>query len=126
VYFTSSAAHYSVLKAAVLMDLPSFSEYGNKHYRDAIIPGVKDTKEAPFPHMVPVYNELDGRVDPDKLVRLVEFFAEKRHGIMIVLNYGTTFTGAFDEVEVCVTKLREVFTKHNLNEVVREVDEPDS
>jgi len=67
---------------------------------------------------------LDGRVDPDKLVKLVEFFAEKKHGIMIVLNYGTTFTGAFDEIEVCVSRLREVFTKHDLNEIAREVYNP--
>lgn len=29
VFFSSDAAHYSVLKAAVLMNLPSFGEYGN-------------------------------------------------------------------------------------------------
>jgi len=46
VFFASTAAHYSVLKAAVLMNVPSFSEYGNEHYPDAIIPGIKDTKEA--------------------------------------------------------------------------------
>jgi hypothetical protein len=46
VLFASTAAHYSVLKAAVLMNVPSFSDYGNEHYADAIIPGVKDTKEA--------------------------------------------------------------------------------
>lgn len=29
VYFTSDAAHYSVIKSAVLMNVRSFSEYGN-------------------------------------------------------------------------------------------------
>ncbi len=69
---------------------------GNTYYRDAIIPGVKDSAEAPFPHLVPTYHDLDGRVDATKLEALVDFFASKNHGIYVVLNYGTTFTGAFD------------------------------
>jgi histidine decarboxylase len=123
VYFTSTAAHYSVVKAAVLMNLSSFSHYGNDHYADAEIPGVKKKNE-PFPDMVPVYSDMDGRVDPDKLAALVEFFASKHHAVMITLNYGTTFTGAFDEVELCVSKLKPIFDKYHLNEVVREIVDP--
>lgn len=125
VFFTSTAAHYSVVKAAVLMNLSSFSHYGNEHYADAEIPGVKKKNE-PFPDMVPVYTDMDGRVDPDKLAALVEFFAAKHHGIMVVLNYGTTFTGAFDEVELCCEKLKKIFDKHNLHEICREIVDPTS
>jgi len=125
VFFTSAAAHYSVLKAAVLMNLPGFGEYGNQHYAGAEIPGVKKADE-PFPDHVPVYNDLDGRVDPDKLAALVEYFAARRHGIMVVLNYGTTFTGAFDELEVCINRLKKIFAKYGLDEVVREVQKPGS
>jgi histidine decarboxylase len=48
--------------------------------------------------MVPTYSDIDGRADINKLVALVEFFAKRKHGIIVVLNYGTTFTGGFDDV----------------------------
>jgi histidine decarboxylase len=48
--------------------------------------------------MVPVYHQEDGRIDVDKLVKLVEFFASKRHGIIINLNHGTTFLGSYDDI----------------------------
>ena len=124
VFFSSSAAHYSVLKAAVLMNVSSFADVGNDLYPDAVIPGVKEANEK-FPSHVPVYNDFDGRVNPEKLAALVNFFASKKHGIMVVLNYGTTFTGAFDEIESCTTKLRDIFKLHGLDRVEREITDPD-
>lgn len=125
--FTSTASHYSILKASVIVSVPTFGEYGNEHYTEAEIPGLRQGDEPlkkagePFPDQIPVYHDLDGRVDVDQLVAYVEFFAARGHGIMLVLNYGTTFTGAFDELDLAITKLRQVFTKYGLDEVVREV-----
>ena len=124
VFFTSSAAHYSVLKAAVLMNVSSFADLGNELYPDAVIPGIKKANER-FPSHVPVYNNFDGRIDPEKLATLVDFFASRKHGIMVVLNYGTTFTGAYDEVESCTTKLRAIFKRYGLDKVEREITDPD-
>lgn len=75
--------------------------------------------------MAPTYSDIDGRVDVDKLVQLVEFFAQRRHGIVVILNYGTTFTGAFDDVETTCEKLRVVFKKHGLDRVKMRVKDKD-
>jgi histidine decarboxylase len=74
----------------------------------------------------PVYSDFDGRVDVDKLIKLVNFFAERHHGIIINLNYGTTFTGAYDEIHKIVPALKEIFDKNHLNEIKRELHDPDN
>lgn len=69
---------------------------------------------------------MDGRVDPGKLAALVEFFAARHHDIVVILNYGTTFTGVFDEVGLCCNKLKAIFEKHHLHEITREMIDPSS
>lgn len=116
VYFTSEAAHYSVIKSAVLMNVRSFGDYGNEFYPDAEIPGFKK-QDKKWNLFVPPYWDFDGRVDVDILVQLVDFFAQRNHGIIVVLNYGTTFTGAFDDIATACERLRVVFKKYGLDKV---------
>jgi histidine decarboxylase len=115
VAFYSQDTHYSVAKALRVLDIPSFYEVGTKLYPHAnpLDPG------KPWDLEVPSQDGGDGpgSVDVDKLVTLVEFFARMGHPILINLNYGSTFKGAYDDVEtICSRLTREVFTKYGLDE----------
>jgi hypothetical protein len=62
IYLVSDVAHYSIIKAGVIMDVSNFSELGNRMYPKAVIEGVKKADE-PFPKFVPTYSMLDGRIN---------------------------------------------------------------
>ncbi|MFI9811895.1 PLP-dependent aminotransferase family protein [Saccharothrix variisporea] len=115
VAFYSQDTHYSVAKALRVLDIPSFYEVGTKMYPHAnpLNPG------KPWDLEVPSTNggAGPGSIDVDKLVTLVEFFARMGHPVLINLNYGSTFKGAYDDVEtICRRLTAEVFTKYGLHE----------
>jgi histidine decarboxylase len=87
--FFSEAAHYSVRKSCNLLQLKLFSEIG---------PSLGDCpiNEGVWPTYVPANN--DGSIDIDSLNVLVTFFIDHGYPIIINFNYGTTFTGAMDDV----------------------------
>jgi hypothetical protein len=55
-------------------------------------------------------------IDIEKLGSLVAFFAEKGHPIIVVLNYGTTFKGAYDDAGAVGDALEPILKKHGLIE----------
>ena len=67
-----------------------------------------------------------GYVDGKKLCKLVEFFAEKGYPVLIVFNYGTTFKGAYDNVQEAGEKLMPILNKHGMEERNLEITNPDT
>jgi len=116
--FFSDETHYSVTKAIHAMSVPSFYEVGSEYYPDECPIASK------WPQRVPTEPATEhvissGAIDINSLKLLVEFFAQKGHPILIVLNYGTTFKGAYDDIVGVHTALKDIFIKYGL--VNREV-----
>ncbi len=114
VAFFSQDTHYSIIKALRVLNIPTFSEIGHTDY-----PGQNpldtdgnwlNNKEVPS-----IYGSSGpGSIDVDKLAILVEFFAERNYPIIICCNYGSTFKGAYDDVEEIQNKLMPIFEKYGL------------
>ncbi|WP_229373230.1 pyridoxal-dependent decarboxylase [Umezawaea beigongshangensis] len=114
VAFYSQDTHYSVSKALRVLNIPTFYEVGTKMYPHAnpLNPG------QPWDMEVPSQDGADGpgSVDVDKLITLVDFFAKMGHPVVLNLNYGSTFKGAYDDVAtICSRLTAEVFTKYGLD-----------
>jgi len=116
----SSESHYSIVKAVHAMAVPTIAEIGNEHY-----PGqCPITDDGHWPKSVPTNAGTtewpigNGEIDIDKLAKVVDFLAGKGHPILLVLNYGTTFKGAYDRVDEIGDRLLPIFRKHGLDERV--------
>ncbi|GAB6852895.1 histidine decarboxylase [Paraburkholderia kururiensis] len=106
VVFYSEASHYSMAKCASALGIPTFEDLGNGLY-----PGqCPVTSDGRWPHGVPTDN---GAVDPERLAELVDFFADKGHPPIIVLNAGTTFAGSFDDSPAVWQALCPVLERHS-------------
>ncbi len=114
VAFYSQDTHYSVVKAMRVLAIDTFYDIGSKHYKgkNPIDPnGSWDGyDEVPSEDG----NGGTGAIDVDKLERLVEFFASEGHPILISLNYGSTFKGAYDNVAEVEKRLMPIFNKYGL------------
>ncbi|NVI87875.1 histidine decarboxylase [Actinomadura sp. BRA 177] len=122
VIFYSEDTHYSFAKAVRVLDLPTFSEMGRAKYPDDCPLG------GPWPDEVPSALPANGKpdeqypsfgpgsIDVDKLEKLVGFFAAKGHPIIVSLNFGSTFKGAYDDVRGVCDRLLPVFAEHGLLE----------
>jgi histidine decarboxylase len=108
VLFYSKASHYSVKKMAQVVGLPTFYEIGSSAYRD------ENPLPGDWPQVVPTNSY--GQIDVEKLVSLVEVFLKHGHPIAVVFNYGTTWTGAYDEVAACIKALEPILTKYGMKE----------
>eukprot|EP00026_Physarum_polycephalum_P007279 Phypoly_transcript_07337.p1 GENE.Phypoly_transcript_07337~~Phypoly_transcript_07337.p1 ORF type:complete len:515 (+),score=55.59 Phypoly_transcript_07337:35-1579(+) len=106
--FFSEATHYSIVKVCRMLCIPLFSELGQQLYKDSNPLGGE------WPDAIPC--DEHGAVDVEKLVKLVEFFAQKGHPPIIVMNYGTTFTGNYDDVEAVGQLLLPVLRKHGMEQ----------
>jgi histidine decarboxylase len=117
VMFYSQDTHYSILKAVRALRIKTFSDLGNQHYPldNPLAPG------RPWPKEVPSVggDGGPGSIDVDALAALVEFFARRGHPILVFFNYGTTFKGAYDDVEAAGEALMPIFEAYGL--VEREV-----
>jgi len=114
VAFYSQDTHYSIVKAMRVLAIETFYDIGSKYYKgkNPIDPnGSWDGYEE-----VPSQdgNKGTGSIDVDKLEKLVEFFASEGYPILINLNYGTTFKGAYDNVEEITKRLMPIFKKYDL------------
>ena len=115
VAFYSTETHYSVVKAMAVMEIQTFYQVGRDKYpKKCPLPG----HGGEWPPEVPAIDSgpLSGSVDIDKLCTLVEFFAQKGYPILCVFNYGTTFKGAYDDVENATKKLMPILKKYGLDE----------
>ena len=124
VAFFSEDAHYSITKFMRVLGITTFSEMGEKHYQGQN-PLEEDgdwskTKEVPSKNG----SGGPGSVDVEKLATLVRFFAEKGYPILIICNFGSTFKGAYDDVEAVQNTLMPIFKECKL--VNRKVTYEDS
>jgi histidine decarboxylase len=118
VIFYSHDTHYSVAKAAHTLAIPTFGEMGNREYPLTLL--------EPWPLEVPSYTDAAraGTIDVEKLNEFVEFFVEKGHPIVIVLNLGSTYRGAYDNVEKVIKTLAPSLKKLAERTVHYDPDDP--
>ncbi|MEJ2855697.1 MULTISPECIES: hypothetical protein [unclassified Saccharothrix] len=116
VAFYSEDTHYSVIKAVRTLAIDTFGAIGTTEYPDQCPIGDR------WPLEVPSKGGPDGsgEIDVDKLEALVRFFAERGHPILLLLNFGTTFKGAYDNIEKVAARLVPIFRRHGLLE--REIE----
>ncbi|WP_313683868.1 pyridoxal-dependent decarboxylase [Pantoea sp.] len=119
ILFFSLESHYSMEKCARLLGIATFQETGNKYY-----PGQCPlTEDGSWLRGVPV--DEHGAVEPKLLALLVDFFAEKGHPPIIVLNIGSTFHGAFDSPLLVWQYLSPVLAKHGFCTLTDSDSRPD-
>ncbi|MCW8330939.1 pyridoxal-dependent decarboxylase [Photobacterium sp. SDRW27] len=114
VAFFSQDTHYSIIKAMRVLSISTFSEIGQAVYpgQNPLDPDGNWLKNKEVPSVEG--NAGPGSIDVDKLATLVEFFAEKNYPIIICCNYGSTFKGAYDDVEGIQNKLMPIFERYGL------------
>jgi histidine decarboxylase len=97
-----------------MLEISTFYEIGNKLYpgNNPLEPGKTWPKEVPSMGG----KSGPGSIDVDALAKLVEFFAAKGYPILVSLNYGTTFKGAYDDVEKVGNTLLPIFRRYGLDE----------
>ncbi|XVS68039.1 hypothetical protein ACQPYE_18920 [Actinosynnema sp. CA-299493] len=112
VAFYSEDTHYSVIRAVRTLSIDTFAAIGRREH-----PGQCPIADE-WPMEVPSKGGADGsgEIDVDKLEQLVRFFAERGHPILLLLNFGTTFKGAYDNVEKVAGRLVPIFAEHGLLE----------
>jgi histidine decarboxylase len=110
VAFYSEDTHYSIIKIMRILGIQTFSALGKSLYPEACPLG------GSWPEEVPSQGGAlgPGSIDVEALATLVEFFAEKGYPILICLNYGTTFKGAYDDVQAVCERLEPIFKHYGL------------
>ncbi|OOE51786.1 hypothetical protein [Salinivibrio kushneri] len=118
VAFFSEDTHYSIVKAMEVEKIDTFATLGRRLY-----PEQNPLNQGePWPDAVPSQGPTEalpvgsGAVDIDSLITLVRFFAQKGHPILVVLNFGTTFKGAYDDVPKALAELEQVLKEAGLYE----------
>ena len=96
VAFYSDSSHHGMKRNSHIAAMSSFYDIGIRQYPNDNPLGV------PWPTQVPTIigptGISSGSMDIDALMKLVDFFTDKGHPILIIFNYGTTFEG------ICGTK----------------------
>jgi histidine decarboxylase len=113
VAFYSQDTHYSIIKVLRTLAIDSFCQLGEAEY-----PGQCPFNGGRWPLAVPSQGggEGPGAIDIGKLTGLVAFFAQRGHPIIVVLNYGTTFKGAYDDVRAAGEALEPILRQAGLFE----------
>ncbi|XP_065896444.1 histidine decarboxylase-like [Dysidea avara] len=122
VAFYSQETHYSVVKAISMLHIKTYYEVAMELYPDSC------PLDGEWPVEVPSAegDTGPGHVDEEKLCKLVEFFAEKGYPVLIIFNYGTTFKGAYDNVQKVGEMLMPILKKHGMDERNLEITNPDT
>ncbi len=108
--FYSEDTHYSVIKGVSMCSVTSFADEGRLNYAGKCpLPG----SEGIWPDEVPSHNlnhddPLSGSIIVEDLKVLVEFFLKEKHPVMIVLNQGSTWKGAYDNVPAVNDMLKDL------------------
>ncbi|MCP2261214.1 histidine decarboxylase [Streptoalloteichus tenebrarius] len=119
VAFFSEDSHYSLTKAMRVLGIDTFYAIGQRDYPtdNPLDPGRPWPKEVPSERGPSGYSaDGPGSIDVDALAVLVEFFAAKGHPILVNLNLGSTFKGAYDDVRAVSERLFPIFKKYGLLE----------
>ena len=120
IVFYSEDTHGSISKAVEMLELTTFYEVGIEQYPKDCPLGTE------WPCEVPSRDGVSGpgSIDIDALYKLVKFFTEKGHPVIIVLNYGTTFKGGYDDVKKVGELLMPLLKDNNMDERHCEVVNP--
>lgn len=110
--FFSQDTHYSITKIVRALEIRTFYEVGENQYQGQC----PITSDGHWPKEVPSENgnQGPGSIDVDKLLQLIEFFAKTGSPPLIILNIGTTFKGAYDDVETIGNRLKPILEKYKL------------
>ena len=92
VVFYSHDAHYSLMKAAAAIAVPSFYEMGTQKYPEECPLGTGTGWLLAVPCVGG--DAGPGTIDIDALKTLVDFFSGRGHPIIVIFSYGTTSKGA--------------------------------
>ncbi len=115
IVFYSEDVHYSVNKAVRMLELTTFQQEGETKF-----PGqcpITQNDGGAWPSDVPSHPDLDdagmdnplsGTIKVDDLAKLVRFFVERGYPILIVLNIGSTWKCAYDDVPAVNEMLTEL------------------
>jgi histidine decarboxylase len=114
VAFFSEDTHYSITKIVRALEIRTFYEIGEIEYKGQC----PITSDGQWPKEVPSKNGNGGpgSIDIDSLLQLVEFFARTGSPPLIILNIGTTFKGAYDNVQEIGDRLKPILEQYNLYE----------
>jgi histidine decarboxylase len=109
VAFFSEDAHYSITKFMRVLGIATFNEIGEKFYpgQNPLDPDGDWSKNKEVPSLEEAAGP--GSVDIEKLATLVQFFAQKGYPILMICNFGSTFKGAYDDVEAVRDRLMPIF-----------------
>ena len=112
VAFYSDETHYSIMKAMEAMVVSTFCETGTQRYPGECPLGGK------WPLAVPCVggDAGPGSIDIEALKALVDFFSVKGHPILVIFNYGTTFKGAYDDVQTAGEALIPILKENGMYE----------
>lgn len=109
VVFFSEESHYSIKKCTNILGLKTFQEMGNNCYPNMC----PITEDGSWPYAIPV-NKY-GTIEIEKLSKLVEFFSQRGHQSIFVFNIGSTFRGAFDNIQDIWGKISKILEKNGFS-----------
>ena len=119
IVFYSQDSHYSLIKLMQVLETKTFYEVGTEFYPDDCPLG------GDWPTAVPCEGSDDwngpGSIDISKLCKLVDFFTAKGHPALIIFNYGTTFKGAYDDVQKAGEQLMPILERNGMKERLVEI-----
>ena len=128
VAFFSEDTHYSIIKAMAIEKVETFGEIGNRMFpgENPVSPGQDWPLEVESEMPTESLPAGSGAIDVDRLEKYVQFFAERGFPILLILNCGTTFKGAYDDVKQVCQRLEPILKKNNLweREVPVDPNEP--
>ncbi|MGN7613313.1 pyridoxal-dependent decarboxylase [Magnetococcales bacterium HHB-1] len=105
--FYSEDTHYSVVKSVRLLEIPTFAEEGRRLGEPCPLPG----SDGIWPEEVPSHNddndsERSGTINLESLEILLRFFLERGYPVLMVLNEGSTWKGAYDDADGALEMLQ--------------------
>lgn len=111
VAFYGEDTHYSIVKIVRALAIPTFYEIGERDF-----PGRCPILGGRWPKEVPSKggNAGPGAIDLDALTALVAFFAQEGYPPLVVLNLGSTFKGAYDDVAEAGRRLMPILQRAGL------------
>ncbi|MDR2796034.1 MAG: hypothetical protein LBB47_04905 [Spirochaetaceae bacterium] len=121
--FYSLDTHYSIIKNMRILEIATFfEEASNKEYKCPL--NYPDDYPSNYSQQYIADNKWPTEVPSDDngilfipaLIKLVKFFAEKGYPILLNLNFGTTFKGAYDDVEKIISAIIPILKKNELYE----------
>ena len=112
----SEDCHYSVTKTLAMVDVATFYQIGVEEFPGQCPIVAESVTPGEWPRSVPTKGgaEGPGDIDGEALCTLVNFFSARKYPILVIFNYGSTFKGAYDDVEGIGTRIVAILSKHQM------------